>query len=678
MKKYFILIFVLFLLTSCGDESGSDDLDLIATSLHIPVKKAYFIDSAVSGVSYSDGQFSGLTGSNGVFTYASDSSSITLSLGGITLGNIAPSSINSDTYVLVSDILGLSRTNTSNTNLTNILQLLQSLDSDNYAMNGISIDSNTISTLSARGDNLATSTQSDLTTLVGLVGKSLTPLNTAIANYEETLHTLIGSSVDTVPPAPVEIITDIANLVTKDDSITIVIRGEVGSTLYVDNVAQSGVIGSSREKSVTLNTSGADGAMSFVLNLDDGVQATKSDNYTISITKDSTPPVFTSASTDSFDEDFTITNAFYVATATDATTLTYSLSGTDASNFTINSSSGELFIDAQPDYESTTSYSLNIIATDAAGNATTQALAITVVDVNDVAPVFTTTSISNIDEGVTAITTITFSDEDTTNGTTVFSLSGNDAASFTIDSSTGLIAFNSAPDYESKNSYLVTVSISDGVNSTSKSYTIGINNLDDTAPVITTSALTHDEGVGSTSIATIAYTDSDGATFSTYTYSITGGVDSAKFSINSSTGLLSFVVGADFENPTDSDSNNVYVVDVKIVDSGAQSDSATISVTINDTNDTDIAFSTGANISATAGTSSVTIAATDDAVSTITYEIISEANTNYADFNINSSTGVLSLKAGTFQSSDSDRSVKIKVYSSSTDYALRTFTITVP
>ena len=48
----------------------------------------------------------------------------------------------------------------------------------------------------------------------------------------------------------------------------------------------------------------------------------------------------------------------------------------------------------------------------------------------------------------------------------------------------------------------------------------------------------------------------------TVTYSISGGADSAKFSINSTSGALSFKTAPDFETPTDANgiSNNYEIV----------------------------------------------------------------------------------------------------------------------
>ena len=52
----------------------------------------------------------------------------------------------------------------------------------------------------------------------------------------------------------------------------------------------------------------------------------------------------------------------------------------------------------------------------------------------------------------------------------------------------------------------------------------------------------------------------------TVTYSIVGGADAAKFTINSSTGQLSFIAAPDYESPADAGGNNVYDVQVAVSD----------------------------------------------------------------------------------------------------------------
>lgn len=67
----------------------------------------------------------------------------------------------------------------------------------------------------------------------------------------------------------------------------------------------------------------------------------------------------------------------------------------------------------------------------------------------------------------------------------------------------------------------------------------------------------------------------------TVTFSLSGGTDQAKFSIDSSSGVLSFQTAVDFEMPSDSDTNNTYVVDITATDGTA---SVVKSVTVTVTN----------------------------------------------------------------------------------------------
>jgi uncharacterized protein (TIGR02145 family) len=74
------------------------------------------------------------------------------------------------------------------------------------------------------------------------------------------------------------------------------------------------------------------------------------------------------------------TSAFTVA-ALDDSTITYSIEGTDASFFNINSTSGVVTFKTAPDYETKTSYSLTVKATDVANNVSTKAVTVSITDV---------------------------------------------------------------------------------------------------------------------------------------------------------------------------------------------------------------------------------------------------------------------------------------------------------
>mgnify|MGYP003669514198 CR=1 FL=1 len=126
-----------------------------------------------------------------------------------------------------------------------------------------------------------------------------------------------------------------------------------------------------------------------------------------------------------------------------------------------------------------------------------------------------------------------------------------------------------------------TVDASDGTNATTETVTITVNAVND-APTITsngggsTAAINVFENV--TAVTTVTSSDADGGA---PVYSIVVGDDSAKFDIDSSTGVLTFISAPDFENPTDVGLDNVYDVIVQVSD-GTLTDTQAISVTIID------------------------------------------------------------------------------------------------
>lgn len=91
--------------------------------------------------------------------------------------------------------------------------------------------------------------------------------------------------------------------------------------------------------------------------------------------------------------------------------------------------------------------------------------------------------------------------------------------------------------------------------------------------VTVTSASSFSKVEGTTAVATLT------ATGGSITWSLVGGADVAKFSINSSTGALSFLSPPAFATPTDADGNNVYIVQVQATNP-ASSDTKTLNVTV--------------------------------------------------------------------------------------------------
>ncbi|QDV19553.1 Cadherin domain protein [Gimesia panareensis] len=86
-----------------------------------------------------------------------------------------------------------------------------------------------------------------------------------------------------------------------------------------------------------------------------------------------------------------------------------------------------------------------------------------------------------------------------------------------------------------------------------------------------------------TTVTTVTATD---ANLDTLNYAITGGADSGKFTINNSTGDLTFITAPDYESPTDNNSDNIYEVIVEASDGFGGTDSQTILVTVTPVNET--------------------------------------------------------------------------------------------
>jgi VCBS repeat-containing protein len=87
-----------------------------------------------------------------------------------------------------------------------------------------------------------------------------------------------------------------------------------------------------------------------------------------------------------------------------------------------------------------------------------------------------------------------------------------------------------------------------------------------------------------TAVGMVVADDPDGPSLA---YSIVGGLgspDASSFTINSATGALSFIHAPDFENPADSNHNNIYTVQVKASD-GSLSDIQTLFVHVTDVNE---------------------------------------------------------------------------------------------
>ena len=78
-------------------------------------------------------------------------------------------------------------------------------------------------------------------------------------------------------------------------------------------------------------------------------------------------------------------------------------------------------------------------------------------------------------------------------------------------------------------------------------------------------------------------------------YSIVGGADAAKFTIDATTGALAFIAAPDYEHPTDAGANNVYDVVVQVSDGNGGTDTQAIAVAVTNNNPEIVSGDGGAN-----------------------------------------------------------------------------------
>ena len=195
-------------------------------------------------------------------------------------------------------------------------------------------------------------------------------------------------------------------------------------------------------------------------------------------------------------------------------------------------------------------------------------------------PVFTSPATVDAAEGQSVAYMAAATDAD--GDALVYSLSGMDAALFTIDANTGEVSFITAPDFEAPgdddgdNVYDITVTASDGTNSTNHNVAIRVTNENDNIPVFTSPAAV---SVAENQMAAYeaAATDDDGDAL---VYSLSG-TDAALFTIDANTGEVSFIAAPDFEVPDDDDGDNVYDITVTAFD-GTNRTNHNVAITVTD------------------------------------------------------------------------------------------------
>jgi len=157
-------------------------------------------------------------------------------------------------------------------------------------------------------------------------------------------------------------------------------------------------------------------------------------------------------------------------------TVTYSISGGDSDSFDINATTGVLTFNNLPDYESATLiYRFTATATDSEGNEFTQEVTIHISNIDDTPPSFSSDNNVTVSENQRdAITLVATDDENNI----TYSISAGDSALFDMNSSSGVVTFKIAPDFETLDIYTFIASATDTLGNVSiQEVTINISDV---------------------------------------------------------------------------------------------------------------------------------------------------------------------------------------------------------
>ena len=316
-------------------------------------------------------------------------------------------------------------------------------------------------------------------------------------------------------------------------------------------------------------------------------------------------------------------------------------------------------------------YLLTVKVTDNGSPAlsATRVVAVTVRNVNEAPAIASGPSTTSVAENSTVVGAYTATDPDASSTFRWSVETGGDGRLFEISSS-GVLSFRSAPDYErpsdsgANNLYEVTVKVTDNGSpamSATRNVVITVTDVNE-PPVLSGNVMPRfaeiqfdvdPRDLTAADYELGAYTavdddNTDSVDLNTITWSI-GGADSGHFAIGSTSGRLSFGIEPDFENPVDTGSDNDYEIVIQANDGRGGAGFLTVFVTVTNVNETP-EFTAGsstafAEVEWHANSADLTVqtfAARDEETETISWSV---TGADAGDFTIDRSSGVLSFRS---------------------------------
>ncbi len=281
------------------------------------------------------------------------------------------------------------------------------------------------------------------------------------------------------------------------------------------------------------------------------------------------------------------------AVDSDATTngVIYSLVDNDGGRFAIDTNTGVVSVAGAIDFETDGGLrNITIRATSQDSSFVDQTFAINITPVNDNLPIFQSTAVMTSEENTTGVGQVVATDADLPGQPLVYSLSGADAALFTLDQDTGVLQFNVAHDFERPADsdhdgiyeLVITADDQSGGVSTQALQVVAVD-VNETSTAITLQQPTLFENtntLGGFAVGDLIVTDEDSP--ETFDISVIGGADGAKFRVQGNQLILD-------DGSLDYERQSSYEVLLRLVDSGGNIYQQHVQVVVQDVNEVPIA-----------------------------------------------------------------------------------------
>jgi hypothetical protein len=341
--------------------------------------------------------------------------------------------------------------------------------------------------------------------------------------------------------------------------------------------------------------------------------------------------------------------------------VTYLLENDAGGRFAIDANTGVVTVAGWLNAEADLRHTITVRATSADGSAWTQAFTVNVTDVDE----FDLTRVVDADAQPDAVletaaigTAVGVQgwavDDDATTNTITYSLDDSAGGRFAVDASTGAVTLARSVQEEgvATRSIVLRATSADG-STVAAVFTLAITAVNDATPIITsdgggaTAALTVQEG--QTAVTQVQAQDAD-LPAETLRYTLAGGADAARFTLDPVSGALRFAAAPDAEVPLDQGADNVYDLTVQVSD-GLHTAAQTLRITVQPLNDTaPVITSDGGGATALRHVAENTLDITqvqardaDLPADTLTYAVTGGADA--ALFTVEATTGVLRWRA---------------------------------